>query len=361
MARKVIDIIYNLIRKRMTLKGDGTGITTGKITSLPNSAQVERGMQTIFNRLKQGGYNVVSAEKVIKNEDDLARILEEINQAEIAQIKRRKDASEGIETVIDKMNRGIPLNPGDQAKIEGAGMKTTLDAFRGFEPKVIPGGKMSGIEAMKEANLLIARKGEYKNISESDAKTKLNELQEIINKANAEPDLGTKLKNFDGDPDAMAMGGRAGFNLGGLSKLLKMLSAKSPVQRYKDYLASVKKRSIEGDFKSLAPELGAVSAGGILVNRKMKSILEEGNELQKERFLKEYIEELNDDPSYKDRPELKDKLIENYTKSLFGQKVHAMEKDMDRIEEALMMFTQIEVRIAVMETELKNINKKLDR
>ena len=34
---------------------------------------------------------------------------------------------------------------------------------------------------------------------------------------------------------------------------------------------------------------------------------------------------------------------------------------MDRIEEALMMFTKIEVRIAVMETELKNINKKLDR
>jgi len=44
-----------------------------------------------------------------------------------------------------------------------------------------------------------------------------------------------------------------------------------------------------------------------------------------------------------------------------NQKVAAMEKDMDRIEGALMTFTQIEVRIAVMETELKNINKKLDR
>ena len=44
-----------------------------------------------------------------------------------------------------------------------------------------------------------------------------------------------------------------------------------------------------------------------------------------------------------------------------NQKVLAMEKDMDRMEEALMMFTQIEIRIAVMETELKNINKKLDR
>ena len=44
-----------------------------------------------------------------------------------------------------------------------------------------------------------------------------------------------------------------------------------------------------------------------------------------------------------------------------NQKVYAMEKDMDRMEQALMMFTQIEIRIAVMETELKNINKKLDR
>ena len=44
-----------------------------------------------------------------------------------------------------------------------------------------------------------------------------------------------------------------------------------------------------------------------------------------------------------------------------NQKVAAVEKDMDRIEEALMMFTKIEVRIAVIETELKNMNKKLDR
>ena len=44
-----------------------------------------------------------------------------------------------------------------------------------------------------------------------------------------------------------------------------------------------------------------------------------------------------------------------------NQKVLAMEKDMDRMEEALMMFTKIEVRIAVIETELKNMNRKLDR
>ena len=49
------------------------------------------------------------------------------------------------------------------------------------------------------------------------------------------------------------------------------------------------------------------------------------------------------------------------TWGMTSQRVSAMEKDMDRIEEALMMFTKIESRIDVIETEVKNINKKLDR
>ena len=49
------------------------------------------------------------------------------------------------------------------------------------------------------------------------------------------------------------------------------------------------------------------------------------------------------------------------TWGMTSQRVSAMEKDIDRIEEALMMFTKIESRIAVIETEVKNINKKLDR
>ncbi len=79
MAKKVIDIIYNLVRKRLTLKGDGKGIT-----SLPRPDQVERGMQTVFKRLKEGGYNPVSADKAIKSEDDLVRVLKDINQRQIA-------------------------------------------------------------------------------------------------------------------------------------------------------------------------------------------------------------------------------------------------------------------------------------
>ena len=45
---------------------------------------------------------------------------------------------------------------------------------------------------------------------------------------------------------------------------------------------------------------------------------------------------------------------------VMSQRVTAMEKNIDRIETALMTFIKIESRIAVIETEVKNINKKLD-
>ena len=37
-----------------------------------------------------------------------------------------------------------------------------------------------------------------------------------------------------------------------------------------------------------------------------------------------------------------------------------MENDMDRLESALITFTKMETRLAVIETEVKNMNKKLD-
>ena len=48
------------------------------------------------------------------------------------------------------------------------------------------------------------------------------------------------------------------------------------------------------------------------------------------------------------------------TWGMTSQRVNAFEKDMDRMENALITFTKIESRIAVIEVEIKNINKKLD-
>ena len=49
------------------------------------------------------------------------------------------------------------------------------------------------------------------------------------------------------------------------------------------------------------------------------------------------------------------------TWGMTSQRISAIETDVDRLEEALILFTKMESRIAVIETEVKNINKKLDR
>ena len=48
------------------------------------------------------------------------------------------------------------------------------------------------------------------------------------------------------------------------------------------------------------------------------------------------------------------------TWGMTSQRINAMEKDMERLENAIILFTKMESRIAVIETEVKNINKKLD-
>ena len=48
------------------------------------------------------------------------------------------------------------------------------------------------------------------------------------------------------------------------------------------------------------------------------------------------------------------------TWGMMSQRVTALEKDVGNLENAIIMFTKIETRLAVIETEVKNINKKLD-
>ena len=117
--------------------------------------------------------------------------------------------------------------------------------------------------------------------------------------------------------DNFAKGGRAGYRLG-IGPLLKFLSENSPKQAGQKYLKSVKDRAQKGDVKSLAPELGAVAATGIFINRRMKDVLENMNEQDKKIDLENYIKELDADPFFKEYPELKNKMIENY-KEVFGE------------------------------------------
>ena len=48
------------------------------------------------------------------------------------------------------------------------------------------------------------------------------------------------------------------------------------------------------------------------------------------------------------------------TWGMTSQRINAMEKDIERMETAIILFTKMESRIAVIETEVKHINEKLD-
>ena len=48
------------------------------------------------------------------------------------------------------------------------------------------------------------------------------------------------------------------------------------------------------------------------------------------------------------------------TWGMTSQRVTAMEKDMDRMEEAIISFKKMETELAVIKVEVKNINKKLE-
>jgi len=48
------------------------------------------------------------------------------------------------------------------------------------------------------------------------------------------------------------------------------------------------------------------------------------------------------------------------TWGMTSQRVTALEKDVDRMEEAIISFKKMETELAVIKVEVKNINKKLD-
>ena len=182
---------------------------------------------------------------------------------DIAQKEARKQA-EMIDPVFKGMDKMDPDKP-----------------FRGFKPKVVS-------KAETEAEMLARMKKQNKESVERLKKKKEQSRED--------------------------------FSIGGgVMRIIKALSEKSPLQRYKDYLGSVKKRAQEGDMKSLAPEMAAITSGGVLVNRMLQRTLSDMKEADKEVNLENFKQELENDPFYQERPELKDKVLEKYVETMFGE------------------------------------------
>jgi hypothetical protein len=81
-----------------------------------------------------------------------------------------------------------------------SGVAATVEKMLAMEP----------IDAMKEANLVIGRKGPYKNLTQKDAKKILEDTEDHIFERNIKP----KETDMDFDDNDFAEGGRIGFKKG---------------------------------------------------------------------------------------------------------------------------------------------------
>ena len=217
---------------------------------------------------------------------------------DMAQKEARKQAE-----MIDPVFKGTPKMDPDRP-------------FMGFKPKVVP--KKSVQELMDEG--VITKGTAPKTTAETKKKKSMIDpkLTEEENIKRMMEENKKAIKRFEEKFGKKK--DREDFSIGGgVMRLIKALGEKSPLQRYKDYLASVKKRSQEGDMKSLAPEMAAITSGGVLVNRMLQRTLSDMKETDKEINLENFKQELENDPFYQERPELKDKVLEKYVETMFGE------------------------------------------
>ena len=111
------------------------------------------------------------------------------------------------------------------------------------------------------------------------------------------------MESAGGLGEMLGEGGRVGMQGGGWPGMLAWLAQQgpkvwkwmnkpgnNPIDLYKKYLKSVKDRAIKGDMKSLAPELGAITAGGIMANRWASKKLKEGLDLSEEEKKRKWWE-----------------------------------------------------------------------
>ena len=225
------------------------------------------------------------------------------NSVELTNLKKMAQEMESSEKVIpfpmggkDKVS---PFKPRPEPKSKT--LEDSMESFFGFKPRPKPETEAEMLERMNRQN------------KESVARLKKKK----------EKDLGEKLRDYDGDPDAMAMGGRAGFNLGGLAKLLKMLQGK------------VGKKNITTADKIARPEsaLNREMFGAFenRINRKTLDVpsMPSGFQLSREKLLKNFPEL---DESYADEIMAMDKELQGRVLTMLKDR----RKDPDAYDKLLM-------------------------
>jgi len=239
-----------------------------------------------------------------EREAEILAAMEKNNKEVVARIRNRKM----LDDAIDNVSPGFS---GD-TKIDAELVAEDLAERMGLVYDDLPTKQRLDLYDQAYTGL---SKQRFKNRPVSEDRA----LEDFVDDAGGtNPDDPRGIDDFIPDPEDMAQGGRAGYKFG-IGPLLRFFSENSPKQAAQKYLKSVKDRAMT-DPKKLAPEMGAISATGIFVNRRMKDVLENMKNQDMENNLENFIKELDADPFYKEYPELKDKMIEGYTEMMFGEK-----------------------------------------
>ena len=169
----------------------------GVLTTLPKKDFVDLNTAITAERLMRNGVDP----NAIKNVDQVDNIIDQLNKPRAV----AADSPEGkgiTEALFGKRGQVIEADFGKPFSEEVKNVKKRIDS--GVATTVEKMLAMEPIDAMKEANKVIGRKGEYKNLSQEDAKKILQDTEDHIFE-----------RNVDIDPEDMfADGGRIGFKGG---------------------------------------------------------------------------------------------------------------------------------------------------
>ena len=199
---KGIQALYNLLLKDTVKK---SGEASGIMSIGPDVRNLaEKKLVKYLDSAKQ---QKVDLDKM--SEDELKYILEmnkpqnkmKVVSQDDPEFKGIMDAMMGKkkDNVIEGKFSEFSKEVKDLEKRIDSGVASTVEKMLAMDP----------IDAMKEANKVIGRKGKYKNLSQEDAKKILDDTEDHI----FERDFKTP-DDPDFDPESMADGGRIGFKKG---------------------------------------------------------------------------------------------------------------------------------------------------
>ena len=302
--------------------------------AIVNNKAVEFSSNALEQRLRRAGIDP----NAIQNENELNQILAAVKQAEDQAFSQRfgdilagsrfDKQADVLDMTGKKIDPRSKIMGGKQAETEAEILARIEKENQEAVERIRQKRDIEDPEDMATGGRAGFKSGTYDRTS---FEHKINELKAAFKrykKGSSTGGRGGKMTFEQFAPlfaaENFVTGGRAGYKFG-LGPLFNFFNKKSPLQFSKDYLKNIKDKTLKanetGKFMDLPlAEVGIPATTGVLITNQLRKKLEAMNEEQKEQFLKEFIQELNADPFYKENPELKDKTIEAYTEKMFGEK-----------------------------------------